>query len=128
MIIPQPSHLNTRPFANRTTFDHLNTGLIRYSDCYCTCVWSSKGLDFESRQNPVNYQVVTQLLPCPLLPSLIRSLWTDPLIFSSQLKVVKMQSGSIDVTSFSSISYYSNVRLISKIILHLIRSTWIKYI
>ena len=29
-------HLNTEPFANWTTFDHLNTGLVRYSDGYCT--------------------------------------------------------------------------------------------
>ena len=36
MVITQPSHLNTRPFANRTTFDHLNTGLVRHSDGYCT--------------------------------------------------------------------------------------------
>ena len=49
MVITQPSHsntglfspvfrchLNTRPFANRTTFNHLNTRLVRYSDGYCT--------------------------------------------------------------------------------------------
>ena len=48
MVIKQPSHSNTglfcpvfrchsktRPFANRTTFDHLNTGLVPYSDGYC---------------------------------------------------------------------------------------------
>ena len=35
MVITQPSHSKTRPFANRTTFDHLNTGLVRYSDGYC---------------------------------------------------------------------------------------------
>ena len=35
MVITEPSHLNTWPFANRTTFDHLNTGLVRYSDGYC---------------------------------------------------------------------------------------------
>ena len=34
MLIMQPSHLNTGPFANRTTFNHLNTGLVRYSDDY----------------------------------------------------------------------------------------------
>ena len=54
MVITQPSHLNTGlfslvfrcqlntgPFANQTTFKHLNTGLVRYSDGYCiavTCV------------------------------------------------------------------------------------------
>ena len=48
MVITQPSHSNTglfcpvfrchsktRPFANQTTLDHLNTGLVRYSDGYC---------------------------------------------------------------------------------------------
>ena len=35
MVITQPSHSNTRPFANRTTFNHFNTGLVRYSDGYC---------------------------------------------------------------------------------------------
>ena len=48
MVITQPSHsntglfspvfrcnLNTRPFENRTTFDQLNTGLVRYSNGYC---------------------------------------------------------------------------------------------
>ena len=51
MVITQPSHSNTglfcpvfrchsktRPFANRTTFDHLNTGLVQYSDGYCNCL------------------------------------------------------------------------------------------
>ena len=28
-------HLNTGLFADRTTFDHLNTGLVLYLDCYC---------------------------------------------------------------------------------------------
>ena len=36
MVIMQPSHSKTKPFANRTTFDHLNTGLVQYSDGYCT--------------------------------------------------------------------------------------------
>ena len=35
MVITQPSHSNSGPFANRTTFDHLNTRLIQYSDGYC---------------------------------------------------------------------------------------------
>ena len=38
MVITQPSHLNTRPFANWTTFDHLSAGLVRYSDGYCICL------------------------------------------------------------------------------------------
>ena len=50
MVITQPIHLNTRlfspvfrcllntrPFANRTTFDHLNARLVWYSDGYC--IW-----------------------------------------------------------------------------------------
>ena len=54
MVITQPSHsntgllspvfrchLNTGPFANRTTFDHLNTKLVRYSDGYCN--WDLNG-------------------------------------------------------------------------------------
>ena len=49
MVITQPSHfntqlislvfrchLNTGLFANQTTFDHLNTGLVWNSDGYCT--------------------------------------------------------------------------------------------
>ena len=48
MVTTQPSHSNSglfcpvlgchskiRPFANWTTFDHLNTELARYSDGYC---------------------------------------------------------------------------------------------
>ena len=48
MVITQPSHLNTwifilvfrchlntQPFTNQTTFDHLNTRLIQYSGGYC---------------------------------------------------------------------------------------------
>ena len=48
MAITQPSHLNAElfssvfrchlnigPFANRTTFDHLNTRLVQYSGGYC---------------------------------------------------------------------------------------------
>ena len=31
MKITQHSHLNTGPFENQTTFDHLNTRLVRYS-------------------------------------------------------------------------------------------------
>ena len=29
-------HLNTGPFDNRTCLDHSNTGLVRYSDGYCS--------------------------------------------------------------------------------------------
>ena len=39
MVITQPSHLNTGPFANLTTFDHLNTRLVQYSDGYCNIIW-----------------------------------------------------------------------------------------
>ena len=28
-------HLNAGPFVNWTTFDHLNTEVVRYSDGYC---------------------------------------------------------------------------------------------
>ena len=35
MVITQPSHWNTGPFANQTTFDHFNTRLVWYSDGYC---------------------------------------------------------------------------------------------
>ena len=37
MVITQPSHLNTGPFANWTTFYHLNTRLVQYLDGYC--IW-----------------------------------------------------------------------------------------
>ena len=36
MVITQLSHSNIRPFANWTTFDYLNTGLVQYSDVYCS--------------------------------------------------------------------------------------------
>ena len=58
MVIMQPSHLNTglfslvfrchlntRPFANRTTSDHLNTRLVRYSDGYCIHIGKSSDLN-----------------------------------------------------------------------------------
>ena len=31
-------HLNTRPFGNRTGFEHLNTGLVQYSDAHCITI------------------------------------------------------------------------------------------
>ena len=61
MVITQPSqsntvlfspvfrcHLNTGPFSNRTTFDHLNTRLVCYSDGYCIInkLLNSNGLLF----------------------------------------------------------------------------------
>ena len=33
-------HLNTGPFANRTTFDHLNTRLVQFSDGYCIVLFN----------------------------------------------------------------------------------------
>ena len=32
------NHLKTEPFANRTAFNHLKTGLVRYSGGNCTCI------------------------------------------------------------------------------------------
>ena len=44
-------HLNNGPFGDWTTFDHLNTRLVRYSDPHCTLViflvlWSFSALRF----------------------------------------------------------------------------------
>ena len=38
MVIAKPSHSNTRPFANQTTFENLITRLVQYSDNYC--IWN----------------------------------------------------------------------------------------
>ena len=62
MVITQPSHLNTRPFANRTTFDHMKTGLVWFSDGYCI-----SGLEFLFTQKfKINQQFKTTEKPFTL--------------------------------------------------------------
>ena len=103
-----PDHLHTRPFDNPTQIYHLYTRLVRYSDGYCIQIISVRFSSNGWMIQQLTFQVPKRRCywsPCE---------WSESGGSKFNLKK-KSTHAPVYVTSFSSISYYSNVRLISNI-------------
>ena len=95
-------HLNTGPFTNQTTFNHLNTGLVRYSDGYCIQMVSGcsvvQCLDFEcfpeAGQNFRNSDAKNVWEPNVWIPNHLKTK------YSGDLNSEHSNYGTIRITNF----------------------------